>query len=366
MWNPRLFRDCCRCDARLLLSIHTTVKHLARQRSFSFWNPDCIFPPSAACPPWAMENAIFQQIAEAFSHLEAKLPPKLRQPVIGIICGSGLDGLANAVLPDPRYEIPYADIPHFPPSSGMGRVKQTRTTVYWIGIVHGHAGNLLFGTFEPEALPVVLMIGRVQFVITCSGPSVCKVGSFWCSSSFYEGHSIQSITFPIRLMKRLGVDTVIGRAAHEIVFVSILIDCPSHQCRRWLEWRLCGGRYYDFEWREAQASSIYHRLILESISTLLALLASTRCVGQTRMTLEFDFQLCQMHMTSIWEGGHTTCGNDCNATQKELEPYARVSTLSSEVLGSTDALLMMPLQGWLSLATRLELNAACCVAWAPM
>lgn len=34
------------------------------------------------------------------------------------------------------------------------------------GTVDGHAGKLLFGKFEPDALPVVLMVGRIQFVIT--------------------------------------------------------------------------------------------------------------------------------------------------------------------------------------------------------
>lgn len=65
------------------------------------------------------------------------------------------------------------------------------------------------------------MVGRVQFVTTIFPPSFCKVGSFRCSSSYYEGHSIQSITFPIRLMKRLGVDTVIGKAAYRNVSVDI-------------------------------------------------------------------------------------------------------------------------------------------------
>ena len=67
-----------------------------------------------------MENAISQQIVEALQYLQAKVPSKLHQPVIGIICGSGLNGLAGAVLPEPRFEIPYADIPHFPLSTGMG------------------------------------------------------------------------------------------------------------------------------------------------------------------------------------------------------------------------------------------------------
>ena len=66
-----------------------------------------------------MENATSQQTAEALHYLQAKVPSKLHQPVIGIICGSGMNGLADAVLPDPRFEIPYTDIPHFPPSTGM-------------------------------------------------------------------------------------------------------------------------------------------------------------------------------------------------------------------------------------------------------
>ena len=70
-----------------------------------------------------MENATSQQTAEALRYLQANLTPKLYQPVIGIICGSGLNSLADAVLPDPRFEIPYTDIPHFPQSTGMCRVK---------------------------------------------------------------------------------------------------------------------------------------------------------------------------------------------------------------------------------------------------
>ena len=67
-----------------------------------------------------MENviSISEQTAEALRCLQTRVPPKLHQPVIGIICGSGLNGLADAVLPEPRFEIPYTDIPHFPPSTG--------------------------------------------------------------------------------------------------------------------------------------------------------------------------------------------------------------------------------------------------------
>lgn len=67
----------------------------------------------------AMDSATSQQTAEALRYLQVKVPPLLHQPVIGIICGSGLKGLADVVLPEPRFEIPYADIPHFPQSTGM-------------------------------------------------------------------------------------------------------------------------------------------------------------------------------------------------------------------------------------------------------
>lgn len=122
-----------------------------------------------------METTTSQQTEDALRYLQAKVPPELLRPVIGIICGSGLSGLADNVLLEPRFETSYADIPHFPPST-----------------VHGHAGKLLFGKFESEASPVVLMVGRVHF---------------------YEGHSMRSITFPVRLMKRLGVDIIIATNA---------------------------------------------------------------------------------------------------------------------------------------------------------
>ena len=67
-----------------------------------------------------MEDDLSQQIAEALRYLQVKVPPNLHQPIIGIICGSGLNALADAILPEPRCEIPYTDIPHFPPSTGMG------------------------------------------------------------------------------------------------------------------------------------------------------------------------------------------------------------------------------------------------------
>jgi purine-nucleoside phosphorylase len=86
---------------------------------------------------------------------------------VGLVLGSGLGGLANQ-LQDPTI-ISYADIPGWPLST-----------------VHGHAGQLVIGTLEGCA--VVAQQGRAHY---------------------YEGYTMQQVTFPIRVMKALGVETVI-------------------------------------------------------------------------------------------------------------------------------------------------------------
>lgn len=85
------------------------------------------------------------------------------QPQIALVLGSGLGGfadeLSNATV------IPYAEIPHFPRSSA-----------------EGHAGNLVLG--KVGEVPVAAMQGRVHY---------------------YEGHSLQRVTFPMRVFARLGI-----------------------------------------------------------------------------------------------------------------------------------------------------------------
>lgn len=88
------------------------------------------------------------------------------QPIIGIVLGSGLGGLTEEIKVDQR--IRYADIPHFPTST-----------------VKGHGGFLTLGTMEGK--PVVAMSGRFHY---------------------YEGYSMKEVTFPIRVMKALGVRTL--------------------------------------------------------------------------------------------------------------------------------------------------------------
>lgn len=88
-------------------------------------------------------------------------------PEIGLVLGSGLGVLADEVI-DP-IKIPYAEIPGFPVST-----------------VEGHAGQLVFGTLEGKS--VVVMQGRFHY---------------------YEGYSQQEITFPIKVMKSLGVQNLL-------------------------------------------------------------------------------------------------------------------------------------------------------------
>ena len=65
-----------------------------------------------------MENSISAHAAEALEYLHTQLPAELKRPQVGIVCGSGLGGLVDTVIPSPRYEIPYSSIPHFPRSTG--------------------------------------------------------------------------------------------------------------------------------------------------------------------------------------------------------------------------------------------------------
>jgi purine-nucleoside phosphorylase len=109
-------------------------------------------------------SALAVQIEEARAALSARLR---LQPKVGLILGSGLGELAEQI--EQAVRIPYGEIPHFAVST-----------------VEGHAGQLVTGRLA--GAPVTAMQGRVHF---------------------YEGYSMQQITFPVRVMKALGCDTVI-------------------------------------------------------------------------------------------------------------------------------------------------------------
>ncbi|KAF5348927.1 hypothetical protein D9756_009731 [Leucocoprinus leucothites] len=101
--------------------------------------------------------------------IRSQLPSELQHPRIGIVCGSGLSGLA-AVIHNIQ-KIPYESIPGFGTST-----------------VQGHHSELAFGLLGKNNVPVVVMLGRFHF---------------------YEGHPISTVVYPIRVMAKLGVKEVI-------------------------------------------------------------------------------------------------------------------------------------------------------------
>ena len=86
---------------------------------------------------------------------------------IGIILGTGLGGLVKEI--NVSHQIDYGDLPHFPLST-----------------VESHHGKLIFGSIADKN--IVAMQGRFHF---------------------YEGYSMQQITYPVRVMKYLGVKTLL-------------------------------------------------------------------------------------------------------------------------------------------------------------
>ncbi|MFP5234636.1 MAG: purine-nucleoside phosphorylase [Acidobacteriota bacterium] len=110
-------------------------------------------------------STYYDQVAEAAAFLRGKL--RGLTPQIGIVLGSGLGEVANAVT-DP-IALSYTEIPHFPHST-----------------VEGHTGRLVAGVMG--GAHVVLMQGRVHF---------------------YEGYSPAQITFPMRVLGLLGIRAAI-------------------------------------------------------------------------------------------------------------------------------------------------------------
>lgn len=68
-----------------------------------------------------MPETIFSLATHSANHIRALLPEELRNPQVGIICGSGLGGLERTLHPGseaPLFEISYTKIPHFAHSTG--------------------------------------------------------------------------------------------------------------------------------------------------------------------------------------------------------------------------------------------------------
>ena len=107
---------------------------------------------------------MIETIRQAAAFLRERLPAA---PQVGLVLGSGLGGLADR-LESPVY-IPYAEIPGFAVSTAPG-----------------HAGRFAAGLLAGKQ--VLCMQGRLHF---------------------YEGHSMEDIVFPVRVMKELGIGALI-------------------------------------------------------------------------------------------------------------------------------------------------------------
>jgi purine-nucleoside phosphorylase len=106
----------------------------------------------------------YDKIIEAANFLQQY---KLSNTTTGVVLGSGLGNFIQEI--QVHKEIEYDDIPHFPVST-----------------VEGHHGKLIFGTIAEK--PIIAMAGRFHF---------------------YEGYSATDVVFPIRVMKQLGVETIL-------------------------------------------------------------------------------------------------------------------------------------------------------------
>lgn len=104
------------------------------------------------------------QIREAVTFIQSKVPTP---PVAGIVLGSGLGNFTGQI--EERVEISYSEIPHFPVST-----------------VEGHSGKLIFGRIAGKW--IVAMAGRFHY---------------------YEGYSPAQVVFPVRVMKLLGIKTLL-------------------------------------------------------------------------------------------------------------------------------------------------------------
>jgi len=93
------------------------------------------------------------------------------KPLIGIILGSGLGEIAEEI--EQKIVIPYEEVPNMPKST-----------------VSGHKGNFIFGYLEKK--PVLVMQGRIHF---------------------YEGYTMQEVTFPIRIMQKINLKYLILTSA---------------------------------------------------------------------------------------------------------------------------------------------------------
>lgn len=133
---------------------------------------------------------MLERIQETTAFLRSKMHT---QPETAIILGTGLGSLVNEITD--KYEIGYETIPNFPVST-----------------VEGHSGKLIFGKLDNK--DIMAMQGRFHF---------------------YEGYAMTEVTFPVRVMRELGIQTLfVSNAAggmnpdFEIGDLMIITDHINH------------------------------------------------------------------------------------------------------------------------------------------
>ena len=125
------------------------------------------FITSPLSPLFVLDIQQYQQhVSQAAAYIREALPSGMTVPSIGIILGTGLGRLADVI--EAQQTLPYGEIPHFPTST-----------------VESHDGRLLIGRLD--GVPVLAMQGRFHL---------------------YEGYSAHEITFPVRVMGLLGINTL--------------------------------------------------------------------------------------------------------------------------------------------------------------
>ncbi len=140
---------------------------------------------------------MLEKIQETAAFLKAKMHSN---PETAIILGTGLGSLVNDITE--KYEVEYKDIPNFPVST-----------------VEGHSGKLIFGKLGDK--DIMAMQGRFHY---------------------YEGYNMQIVTFPVRVMRELGIKTLFvsnasggTNASFEIGDLMIITDhingFPEHPLR---------------------------------------------------------------------------------------------------------------------------------------
>lgn len=166
---------------------------------------------------------MLQKLNEALEYLNRKIEGF--EPEVGIVLGTGLGGLVNEI--EVQHSILYSSIPNFP-----------------ISTLEFHSGKLIFGTIKGKR--VVAMQGRLHY---------------------YEGYGMQQITFPIRVMKALGIQYLfVSNAAGSLnpaykkgslMIINDHINLQPESPLRGLNYDDLGPRFPDM-------SQPYHRKLIEN------------------------------------------------------------------------------------------------------